>query len=185
MRTKWPENYKATEDETIKVIIESVIFYTNKINNVYSNLPNVYFRMLPLSIPKVKFNLRGKVAGRGGIGGLRFNLELAKRNLNDYVNDTVPHELCHYFCMMLFNSRYTKPHGHEWKTMMKRIGINPTRCHNMDISFMRDKLWKCCGCGREYLVSNRKHNAMMKNPGCYFCRGCKSGVVFVEIRKSA
>lgn len=44
----------------------------------------------------------------------------------------VIHEACHVVQRYLYP--YSKPHGHEWKRLMRRCGLTPERCHSINTS---------------------------------------------------
>lgn len=54
--------------------------------------------------------------------------ELFTEYTDDFVQDTIPHEVCHQAAWDLWEHH---GHGKPWKTAMLSIGINPQRCHSL------------------------------------------------------
>ena len=54
-------------------------------------------------MPTIKFNQRGKIAGsaRLQLNELRFNPVLMQDNLEHFLSDVVPHEICHLLAFQL------------------------------------------------------------------------------------
>jgi SprT protein len=84
--------------------------------------------------PLVKMNLTGKRAGcfHTKNSRIRFNLELMLKNKEDFINNTVPHEVAHYIVEIIDPT--SRPHGATWKAIMKLFGIiNPQIYHNYKV----------------------------------------------------
>ena len=143
-------------------------------------------------LPKidVRFDIRGTVAGQFcvhyGTMFFRVNMILAKENLEDYINQTVPHEFCHYIVWKSIDRMYGRPqpHGYEWKQAMIRVfGLEPQRCHSYDTTNARTRkvprpyVYKCkC---RERKETAHIHNIIK---GCkYRCGDCGEWIVFVGV----
>lgn len=61
---------------------------------------------------------------------LRFNLQLYRENSEDFLKQTVPHEVAHLVAHQLFGDRI-QPHGEEWQLIMRGVyELPPHRCHN-------------------------------------------------------
>lgn len=106
---------------------------------------------------------------------LRFNLAIAKQQLDDFVAQTVPHEIAHVITSICFPK--AKPHGKEWRTVMANLGIkNAKRCHNYKIppsSRRSQRLWRyTCAC-QEHQLSSTRHNRVQKKHLQYHCKRCK------------
>ena len=132
---------------------------------------------------KFKFNLRGAVAGRAFYQGreLSFNLILAKDNLTDFLNSTVPHEVAHLFQRKIYP--YSKPHGKEWKKIMQLGGYNQMRCHSYDTSTVKKVQTKKyeygCKCFMRHLLTKNRHSRIL-NGSKYFCNVCHSEIYFLQ-----
>lgn len=138
-----------------------------------------------LCVIPIDWSLKGCVAGQFCWRGMfdrkfRVNMVLAKENLDDYIENTVPHEFAHY----IVNEKYRngsvyhrpKPHGREWKSIMRIVfGLVPTRCHDYDVTNARQRKSKRynyrCGC-RVHAVSSILHKRMQRGQRRY-CRLCK------------
>jgi SprT protein len=95
-------------------------------------------------IPTVTYRTTGGCAGkyirkRSG-RRIDFNFEILKRNQSDFIENTVAHEYAHYVQRELYPQ--SKPHGHEWKSIMRAFGVRPVRCHNYDYTPARRRSCK-------------------------------------------
>lgn len=85
--------------------------------------------------PELSFGLRGTTAGTADENRVRLNLKLFTENVDEFLSETIPHELCHVWHGQL--GLPGKPHGNEWKNLMRRMGVHPRVCHRMDVSRSR------------------------------------------------
>lgn len=128
---------------------------------------------------KIDTSLRGNVAGRA-ISRInkscivRVNLELLIKYRDEYIADTIVHEVAHI--LAFHENPHSAPHGNDWYVMMNLLGHEaPSRCHNMEKTPARQiRKWKwTCNCGFEHLVAKAKHQRML-NGASYYCVHCKS-----------
>ena len=72
--------------------------------------------------PEISFKLRGQKAGVAHLteNKLRFNLQLYRANQEDFLRQTVPHEVAHMVAHQLFGPRI-QPHGEEWQLIMRGV----------------------------------------------------------------
>jgi SprT protein len=127
---------------------------------------------------EIRFDLRGKAAGQVRIRGqgrylIRYNLELLKRGGQDFLEQTVPHEVAHVLACHRFG-RNIRPHGREWKAIMGQLGAEPTRCHDYDVGGLAARELQYfdyhCGC-MVHRLSSIRHNKVAKGQR-YLCRRC-------------
>lgn len=129
--------------------------------------------------PAIDYSLRGACAGQfvGDaifVSTLRFNLELCKANENDFISQTVPHEVAHYISRKRYGYE-GRGHGREWKTVMMALGLTPKRCHDYDVSIVsnRKRIPFTCGCGKTFMLTSIR----AKRYSQYFCKACKSKLI--------
>ena len=90
-------------------------------------------------------------------------MELAERNLEDYLSQTIPHEYAHFVAHYKWGNRISA-HGYEWQSVMIRcFNLSPDRCHNYDVSEVKStnkiqRHFYCCSCGHETNFSTTIHN---------------------------
>ncbi|MDF2180227.1 SprT family zinc-dependent metalloprotease [Aliiglaciecola sp. CAU 1673] len=133
--------------------------------------------------PTLSFNQRGKIAGSARLQRheIRLNPVLMADNLACFLNDVIPHELCHLLVFQLYGrgSRFRPilPHGPEWKALMQGIFNLPGKAtHQMDVSKVQGRQFVYrCGCGPVSL-SVRRHNKVLKGTR-YICRSCRESLV--------
>lgn len=99
---------------------------THKVWQVLEELNEEY--NAEFDFPKIEWVVCGSTAGRAWLGQWRIQLneQLCKENLEDFMNDTIPHEVAHLIAYKVFGD---DGHGEGWKSVMRALGLNPTRCH--------------------------------------------------------
>lgn len=149
-------------------------------------------------MPHVRFDLRGT---RGGWAKqvsweLNFNEALMLDNMNDYITNTVPHEVAHLVDGKLFRddtpgivyTRSGRPrrakrdiHGASWKRVMSAFGVqaeNITRCHEMDTSKVKrsktvTRFEYKCECGYVGQIGHKHHKAIQYKNALVTWKYCK------------
>lgn len=138
--------------------------------------------------PDIHFDLKGQAAGQARWSNreaprLRFNLDIARRHAQDFIDRTVVHEVAHLLTAACHGR--TRPHGREWLAMMRYLGIkNPQRCHNFDLDetqVRRQRRWAySCECSAHHLTTTR-HRRVKSGKALYLCRRC--GKPLRELRR--
>lgn len=125
--------------------------------------------------PNVSFNQRGKIAGCARLqkNELRFNPVLLADNHQLFLDEVVPHEVCHLLAFTLFGK--VLPHGKEWKALMRRLfHLDGQTYHKMDVTKVSGKHFQYqCLCGPVNLTI-RRHNKVKRGEQQYSCRRCKT-----------
>jgi len=169
----------------------------NRIEECFARAERAFTRTFPR--PKVLFTKRGQVAGTANHTKwvLNFNMVLLNENLEDFVHQTVSHEVAHLVTGVVYpDTRISfdrfgrrtarRSHGSEWKSVMIMLGVNPDRCHDYDVSNARvgNKRkttsfdYKCNGCDRVLPMGKIRHNRQQSGEMNYaHCRGYKLTLV--------
>jgi len=108
---------------------------------------------------------------------IRLSLPLWSRMSEKERYETTVHETCHIVVRQKYGYR-VKPHGHEWKMAMLQSGINPERCHNVDLTGLRQRRPRFpaqCAC-RTHLITSIKMNRILQGRN-YMCIYCHSFLV--------
>lgn len=125
--------------------------------------------------PKISFNQRGKIAGcaRLQLNELRFNPILLNDNVNAFLEEVVPHEVCHLLAYKLFGK--VRPHGKEWQSLMQKLfNLKGQTYHLMDVTKVKGKSFNYqCACGPIEL-GIRRHNKVISGKQTYICKKCRS-----------
>ncbi|MCP5408831.1 MAG: SprT-like domain-containing protein [Chromatiaceae bacterium] len=126
----------------------------------------------------IRFDLRGKAAGMlrftaPGEPVIRYNRALLEQYRDEFIKQTVPHEVAHLVVAALHPHR-TAPHGPEWRMVISFFGAEPKRCHNfqVDESVIRrlPRFRYRCGC-REHMLTSIRRNRIARGES-YYCRHC-------------
>ncbi len=127
---------------------------------------------------QVRFDLCGAAAGQYRIHPapcIRYNAALAARQFEDFCARTPPHEVAHHVVAQLHGHCGARPHGPEWRAVMRRFGLQPERCHDYDLSGLQvhrhRRFHYRCDCGTHALSATR-HNRVQRGERSYFCRRC-------------
>jgi SprT protein len=136
-------------------------------------------------MPRVTYGLRGKSAGVSydHLNWIEFNLFLFRENFDEFINQVVPHELCHAWQDQL--KLKGRPHGKEWKGLMARMGLVAERTHNFCVEFSLSRTglfrYRCnCNCGVGHMVGLEMHREMEAHPLSYRCEKCGRLFVYVN-----
>lgn len=128
--------------------------------------------------PEVRWDLRGRAAGQvrlplKGAPLIRFNLQLLRNNGDAFIDRTVPHEAAHLVVHRLYGRR-ARPHGPEWRSVMRLFGADASRCHDYDVSQATvrrlTRFPYRCDC-REHQITSIRRNRMAAGQ-VYHCRVC-------------
>lgn len=151
------------------------------------------FYVIKLPQAELDFSLRGRCAGqacveRRGTTSLRINLQLLAENLDDYLHQTIPHEVAHL--VVNWQARKArlkpKPHGAEWQAVMRDcFGLEPIRCHSYQTTPARvvpRPFHYTCSC-REHLLTSIMHNKIGLSYQA-LCKACRTPLKFVGRAKS-
>jgi SprT protein len=136
---------------------------------------------LNVTMPRteIRFDLRGTSAGQARVGGvgaalIRYNPTLLQLHPQQFIENTVAHEVAHVVAYVR-NGPGIRPHGPEWKSVMRRFGVEPSRCHGYDVSRLRTRSLQRftyrCGCGT-HEISSIRHNRVRTHGTVYICRHC-------------
>ncbi|WP_235972348.1 SprT family zinc-dependent metalloprotease [Spirabiliibacterium falconis] len=130
------------------------------------------------TMPSVSYNVRGLKAGVAYLNEneIRLNRTLLEQNPDDFIRETVPHELAHLIVHQHYRRR-VKPHGKEWQFVMKEVfGLPPNVCHEYDTSAVRgNTVAYKCDC-QTHQLSMRQHNRIKQQSAVYRCRKCKAAL---------
>jgi SprT protein len=140
----------------------------------------VFFKR-PFKRPVVSFKLRGQKAGVAHLHEnlLRFNAQLYRENSEDFLKQTVAHEVAHLIAHQLFGDRIT-PHGEEWQLIMRGVyELPPNRCHTYAIKRRSATryIYRCPCPDSDFAFSAQRH-ALVKQGRGYLCRRCRNALVF-------
>ena len=131
----------------------------------------------------VVFDLRGRCAGMYKVqnrkGAIRYNPWLFARFYPENLSTTVPHEVAHYVVDMKHGLTCTKPHGKEWRAVMKIFGADNRATCEFDLADIPVRAYRQfqyhCGC-RSHNLTSIRHKRVLRGTR-YFCRSCKQVLI--------
>ena len=134
----------------------------------------------PFKAIEIRFDLRGRTSGMYVVKHkqqyLRFNPYIFSKFFEDSLDNTVPHEVAHYVSHVLFGLNKIRPHGQEWKSIMRTLGAEPRVTGDYDLSGIPVKRQRrfnyVCDC-MTHQLSTVRHNKIVKGQSQYFCRRCE------------
>jgi SprT protein len=135
--------------------------------------------------PRLAMTLRGMAAAvaHTGENTIRFNRPLLERNTEDFLGNTVPHEVSHLIAHRLHGPRIA-PHGVEWAAIMHEVfGLEPRRCHDYDVRPGIKAAYRYrCGCPGGHTLGTRRHRSAQRGRR-YHCRRCRQPLEFSHAEK--
>ncbi len=122
------------------------------------------------SYPSVGFDLQGSSAGQAfsGLKHIVLNPKYLLANLDNFIEDVIPHELAHIANTLLFDG---KGHDASWKKIAIWMGSSGSVRHRMTAPNIRKTITYVCGC-QKHEVTVRLHNNMLRGK-VYQCKRCK------------
>ena len=134
----------------------------------------------------VLFDLTGRAAGMyrvlRGARSIRFNPYLFAKYPHDNLTVTVPHEVAHYVVDRLRGLRRVRPHGPEWRAVMRDFGLEPVATTVHDLAGVPARTQRRhayrCACLLHPLTT-RRHNLILRGAR-YRCRHCGEELVYSE-----
>ena len=167
-----------------------------RVERLQKQAEQVYGKRVPNV--EIKYNLKSvRVGGQARSNpyiGL-FQMELHPAALHEYQEDYIEGTVVHEFAHLVQKQHYpqSKPHGKEWKQVMRAFGKNPERCHSMDLRGAMEKFAKVsgkpapkirqqkrwgykCGCDTHQITTVR-HNKIQRGQASYCCRACGGKLV--------
>lgn len=125
---------------------------------------------------EVSFKLRGQQAGVAHLteNKLRFNPQLYRENREDFLKQTVAHEVAHLIAHQLFGLKI-QAHGEEWQLIMRGVyELPPNRCHSYDVKRRKvSRFIYRCSCPQSDFPFSAQRHALVGKGRRYFCRRCK------------
>jgi SprT protein len=158
-----------------------VIEHTRHYIKLGSKLFDQSFNLIP-----VVFDLRGRAAGmykwkaawvksHDKLGIIRYNPWIFAKYYEESLAVTIPHEVAHYLVRCMYGIDMVRPHGSEWKTVMKAFGVDDSVTANFDMTGIpyrkHKKFAYVCDC-RVHQLSTFRHNKCSSGEAYYHCRGC-------------
>lgn len=155
-----------------------------------------------IQFPTVVYDKRG---GTAGVASYRtwtidLNAQLLMENIDAFIARTVPHELAHLICHIVYPQCYETEiirvrgrlkrskrdvHGSYWQEIMRVLGVaDSTRCHSYDVSTSkvvkstsRQIKFKCTGCSAPMLLTPLKAARLAADPRALWHRGCRGALL--------
>lgn len=132
-------------------------------------------------LPGISFDLiSNTIGGQADLQNwvIKINPKFLAHCSDDSIQTTIPHEIAHLITYKLFpNSKQF--HGPDWKSVMTKLGLLPTRCHNMLIPELRPHTY-ICNC-QKWFISNLIHKRMSAGQ-CRRCPKCRGNLVYLNTK---
>lgn len=130
----------------------------------------------------VHFDLRGRSAGQFRVRrvgrhceyAIRYNPWVFAADFDHHRFDTVAHEVAHYVVHLLHPG--ARPHGREWKALMRRFGATPRACSPYDLTGVPLRKqgrhpYRCACPDLFHCLSTTRHRRVLQGTR-YLCRQC-------------
>lgn len=132
----------------------------------------------------VRFDLSGRAAGMykvvGGQRIIRYNPYLFAKYFDENLSTTVPHEVAHYLTDAVYGYANVKPHGDEWRTVMRMLGADSSIHCDFDLDGIPVRSYRriryTCRC-RFFELTSIRHNRIQHQGARYYCQLCRTELV--------
>ncbi|MBA6412604.1 SprT-like domain-containing protein [Parahaliea sp. F7430] len=139
----------------------------------------------PFETIPVSFDLSGRSAGMFRVAGqrrwIRYNPWIFSKFFEENLANTVPHEVAHYIVDVLYTRHRIRPHGPQWREVMRVFGAEPEVTFSLDLSGVPQRRQQRhhyhCGC-QDHALSTTRHHRVLKGLGRYHCRRCRGLLVY-------
>ena len=129
----------------------------------------------------VDFDLSGRCAGmyqvRRGRRRIRYNPWIFAKYYVDSLKNTVIHEVAHYVVDCCHGHRSVKPHGAEWRGVMRTLGAEPEVRGDYELEDIPQRNYRkfnyACIC-RSHLLTSIRHGRIQQQGAEYRCRRCST-----------
>jgi len=135
------------------------------------------------------FNRKSKTAGyvEPSLNNVvHLNARLFARNVDYFLNVTIPHEVSHIIADAICDKakRKERHHGKTWQSVMKNVfNLKPETYHNLNtrgIGIKTKKYKYICSC-RKHILSAQAHAKIKKEKDCFYrCSYCKKTLTFLS-----
>jgi len=178
-------------NQEMKDIVESTIL--DSIEKWFDHAEKAGMKLKDLPLPEIKFNvtsdrINGVCCSDHALTALTldFNMNIMRANFEEFVKQTVVHEVAHYCVLTFCGHEYTRSgsrvmHGKNWKWMMNFFGIQANRCTthaNATVSTVSKKKKTHshdCNC-MTHELSTIRHNRRIRGQAQYRCNKCGSDI---------
>lgn len=122
---------------------------------------------VPIKGMTTKFDLRGKAAGKASVrvqkkgdemhiwACIRINRQAMKLDLDDMLDDTVPHEIAHIVCML--KPSLGRDHDAGWVRVCQALGGTGKQYHNLPLRGVQREWRYVATCGTEFWLPTVVH----------------------------
>lgn len=156
-------------ESQIDQIVAATASFREKAEKIYG------IKLAPITIG---FDLRGVCGGKAHCGEwkIRYSPVLAAQNMDDFLVNTVGHEVAHLVAYFL-HGRKAVNHGPYWQDVMVKLGLEPSIYHDYDVTDvkinMKRFIYACPECDKRYRITKVKHDKIQRRKSFYcYCRDC-------------
>ena len=133
---------------------------------------------------QIRFDLKGAASGMFCCSSsgtvIRYNPHIFAKHYAYSLANTVPHEAAHYIVHCVHGAGKVRPHGDEWKELMRLFGVEPRRTSCLDLEGIPLRRQRrhaySCAC-RSHEISSVRHNRIRNGTARYYCRACRGELI--------
>lgn len=114
---------------------------------------------------------------------ITLNKKLLLKNVEEFLSVIVPHEAAHIIADIKFPEARSKMHGKEWKSIMRQLGCEPTRCHELDVSeiYGTTRFRYVCACDAKFHSITKIIHKKIESGEVRRCIRCDSRVIHFPV----
>ncbi len=150
-------------------------------------------------MPTLEFSLSNTTAGVacGHSNTIKLNPTLLIENLDDFINQTIPHEFAHLVADVVYPSGHCEPgkktkrvphHGSGWKRVMEIFNIPALKYHDYKVEqpVKQSRLkyaHTCSQCGNTFSLTVQQAASVRSRPASLFHNKCGKDSRFIPVEK--
>ena len=149
---------------------------TDKVKETVDKL-NIKFGF-NMKYPHIYYDVKGTTGGlaKSASMTIHFNDKLLKENIENFIDTTVPHEVCHiavyHLCQVEKRAYPKNGHGADWQIMMRVTGVNARKYHQYAVEVKEPIEYKYeCGCPSGLIIPEKIHKKIKDK--AMVCKKCK------------
>ena len=158
--------------EIYELVQKKVKETVDKLNNKFN---------FDMKYPMIYYDVRGTTGGLAKSASMtvHYNDKLLKENIEDFLETTVPHEVCHigvyHLCHVNKRSYPKNGHGADWQIMMRVVGVNARKYHTYEVEKKEPVEYKYeCGCENGLIITEKVHKKIKDKQ--MICKKCNKQI---------
>lgn len=108
---------------------------------------------------------------------VKFSLHFMNTIEQERYDQTIGHEVAHIWANTMHDC--CVGHGSQWKSVMRRIGLEPSRCHQYESAVTKrrqNRVHMTCGCPEGCMLGPQQYKKVQRGTARYRCLKCNKRI---------